>query len=185
VISLLDAVERLVGLLAPRVSDRRQHAHVMGLVRVPRLVGRSTYASRHSRRCEAGRTGTAAPYASCRAPDQDLRRPDTIRAALILLTSGLATSFGVALGALIRHQVITVAGTLIWALAVESIIAGLKPAVGQWLPFTAFLQVVVNAEEAEAAAPALSRLEAFGVSVVYIVVASVAAVYTTMRRDVT
>ena len=107
--------------------------------------------------------------------------------ALVLLTTGLATAFGVALGALIRHQVVSVAGTLIWALAVENIIAGLKPTVGQWLPFTAFLQVVVNAEEAETVAgvPALSSLEAFGVSVAYIAVASVAAVYITMRRDVT
>jgi ABC-2 type transport system permease protein len=108
-------------------------------------------------------------------------------AGLVLLTTGLATAFGVALGALVRHQVITVAGTLIWALAVENIIASLKPSVGQWLPFTAFLQVVVNAEETEAVGgvPALSSLEAFGVGVVYIALASVAAVFLTMRRDVT
>lgn len=105
--------------------------------------------------------------------------------ALALLTTGLATAFGVALGALVRHQVITVAGTLIWALAAENIIAGLKPGVGQWLPFTAFLQVVANTGEAEAVGPALSSLEAFGVSVAYIAVASVAAVFITMRRDVT
>lgn len=106
--------------------------------------------------------------------------------ALVLLTTGLATAFGVALGALIRHQVITVAGTLIWALAVENIITGLKPSVGEWLPFTVFLQVVVNAGGVEeAAVPSLSSLEAFGVSLAYIALASVAAVYTTMRRDVT
>ena len=102
------------------------------------------------------------------------------------MTTGLATAFGVALGALIRHQVITVAGTLIWALAVENIITGLKPAVGEWLPFMVLLQVVVNTGGAEeVGAPSLSSLEAFGVSLVYIALASVAAVYTTMRRDVT
>jgi ABC-2 type transport system permease protein len=105
--------------------------------------------------------------------------------ALVLLTTGLATSFGVALGALIRHQVIAVAGTLIWALAVENIITGLKPSVGEWLPFTVFLQVVVNTGDVEAAGPSLSSLEAFGVSIAYIALASVAAVLTTMRRDVT
>ena len=105
--------------------------------------------------------------------------------ALILLTTGLATSFGVALGALIRHQVIAVAGTLIWALAVENIVAGLKPSVGEWLPFTVFLQVVVNTGDIEATGPSLSSLQAFAVSLVYIAAASVAAVFTTMRRDVT
>jgi ABC-2 type transport system permease protein len=106
--------------------------------------------------------------------------------ALVLLTTGLATAFGVALGALIRHQVITVAGTLIWALAVENIISGLKPSIGEWLPFTVFLQVVVNAGGVEeAAVPSLSSLEAVGVSLAYIALASVAAVFITMRRDVT
>jgi ABC-2 type transport system permease protein len=106
--------------------------------------------------------------------------------SLVLLTTGLATSFGVALGALIRHQVIAVAGTLIWALAVENIITGLKPAIGQWLPFTVFLQVVVNTGEIdEAMGPSLSSLEAFAVALAYIALASVAAVFITMRRDVT
>ena len=39
----------------------------------------------------------------------------------------------------------TVAGTLVWALAVESIVVGLKPVVGQYLPFTAMEQVVSGA----------------------------------------
>jgi hypothetical protein len=103
----------------------------------------------------------------------------------VLLTTGLATAFGVALGALIRHQVIAVAGTLVWALAVEDIITILKPHIGEWLPFTAFLQVVVNTGEFEAEGPSLSSVEAFGLSLVYIALASVAAVFITMRRDVT
>ncbi len=105
--------------------------------------------------------------------------------ALVLLTTGLATAFGVALGALVRHQVATLAGTLVWALGVENIITGLKPAVGEWLPFTVFLQVVANTGEVDPAGPSLTSLQAFGVSLVYIALASVAAVYTTMRRDVT
>lgn len=105
--------------------------------------------------------------------------------SLVLVTTGLATSFGVALGALIRHQVITVAGTLIWALAVENIITGLKPSVGEWLPFTVFLQVVANTGEVDPVGPSLTSLQAFVVSLAYIALASVAAVYTTMRRDVT
>ena len=55
-----------------------------------------------------------------------------------IVVAGLITTFGVALGALFRAQVITVAGTLIWALVVENIVVVLKPAVGAWLPFTVF-----------------------------------------------
>ena len=45
-----------------------------------------------------------------------------------VVVAGLITTFGVALGALFRAQVITVAGALIWALVVENIIVVLKPA---------------------------------------------------------
>ncbi len=106
--------------------------------------------------------------------------------ALILVTAGLMASFGVALGALVRNQPVAVAGTLIWALAVESIIFGLKPAVGQYLPFSAMEQVVSGAltmgPESEVG---LDRPEAFLLSLAYIAVTSVVAVSTSMRRDVT
>ena len=58
-----------------------------------------------------------------------------------IIVAGLITTFGVALGALIRAQIITVAGALIWALFVENIIVVLKPAIGNWLPFIVFNQV--------------------------------------------
>ena len=58
-----------------------------------------------------------------------------------LVVAGLMTAFGVALGALLRLQVATVAGVLIWALAIEPIIAVIRPKVGTWLPFTVFNQV--------------------------------------------
>jgi ABC-type transport system involved in multi-copper enzyme maturation permease subunit len=105
---------------------------------------------------------------------------------LVLLAAGLMASFGVALGALFRNQPATVAGTLIWALAVEGIVVGLKPRVGQYLPFAALDQVVAGGVtmggETEIG---LSRPEAFLISLAYIAAVSVAAVYTTMRRDVT
>lgn len=106
--------------------------------------------------------------------------------ALILVTAGLMASFGVALGALLRNQPIAVAGTLIWALGVESTIFGLRPGVGQYLPFTAMEQVVSGALTVGPESDiGLTRPEAFVVSLAYIAVTSVAAVYTTMRRDVT
>ncbi len=105
---------------------------------------------------------------------------------LVLLAAGLMAAFGVGLGALFRNQPATVAGTLIWALAVESVIVGLKPSVGQYLPFAALDQVVAgDVTVGTAAEIGLSRPEAFLISLAYIAVVSVAAVYTTMRRDVT
>jgi ABC-type transport system involved in multi-copper enzyme maturation permease subunit len=106
--------------------------------------------------------------------------------ALILLAAGLMASFGVGLGALFRNQPVTVAGTLIWALVVESIVFGLKPVVGQYLPFSALEQVVSGAlRVGPENGVGLSRPEAFLVSLAYIALTSVAAVYLSMRRDVT
>jgi ABC-2 type transport system permease protein len=106
--------------------------------------------------------------------------------ALILLAAGLMASLGVALGALFRNQPATIAGTLIWALAVESVVFGLKPRIGQYLPFTALDQVVSGGMTLGGEIQiGLTRPEAFLVSLVYIAAISLAAVYTTMRRDVT
>jgi ABC-2 type transport system permease protein len=112
---------------------------------------------------------------------------ETIKAvALILLTAGLMASFGAGLGALFRNQPVTVAGTLIWALGIESTIFGLKPSVGQYLPFTALEQVVGGALTVGPESDiGLTRPEAFFVCLAYIAATSVLAVYTTMRRDVT
>jgi hypothetical protein len=110
---------------------------------------------------------------------------DTIRQIVV---AGLITTFGVALGALLRAQVVTVAGALIWALFVENIIVVLKPAVGAWLPFTVFQQVGAG-QTTESGSPIagemLTRPAAFVVSLVYIAIVSVAAVFISLRRDVT
>jgi hypothetical protein len=106
-----------------------------------------------------------------------------------LVVAGLITTFGVALGALIRAQIITVAGALIWALFVENIIYVLKPAVGNWLPFVVFNQVSaaqMSGDGMEALTEsALTRPEAFLVSIAYIAIVSLAAVFISLRRDVT
>jgi ABC-type transport system involved in multi-copper enzyme maturation permease subunit len=105
-----------------------------------------------------------------------------------IVVAGLITTFGVALGALLRAQIVTVAGALIWALFVENIIVVLKPAVGAWMPFTVFQQVGAG-QAVEAGSPMaaemLTRPAAFIVSLVYIAVVSVAAVFISLRRDVT
>ncbi len=107
---------------------------------------------------------------------------------LVLLTTGMMTAFGVSLGALFRAQIPTVAGVVVWALAVESIIAVIKPRVGIYLPFTAFQQLTfggsLGAEES-GGLPTLTQPEAFLVAIAYIAIFSVAAVFISLRRDVT
>jgi hypothetical protein len=105
--------------------------------------------------------------------------------ALFLLTVGLMTAFGVALGALFRLQVPTVAGTLVWALAIENIILVVRPGVGRYLPFIAFQQLNVGGGSGDLAVQMLSRPQAFLLGLAYIGIASVAAVFLSMRRDVT
>jgi hypothetical protein len=102
-----------------------------------------------------------------------------------IVVAGLMTAFGVSLGALLRAQVPTVAGVLIWAFAVESIIALVRPKIGVWLPFTVFGQVTGGRVGGVESSIGLERPEAFLVSVVYICVVSVAAVLISMSRDVT
>lgn len=105
-----------------------------------------------------------------------------------IIVAGLITTFGVGLGALFRAQVVTVAGALIWALAVENIIVVVRPTVGRWLPFTVFDQVsAAQMTGGGAGMPfeQFTRPEAFALSLVYIAVVSVAAVFISLRRDVT
>jgi ABC-2 type transport system permease protein len=105
-----------------------------------------------------------------------------------IVVAGLITTFGVALGALFRAQVVTVAGALIWALVAENIVVVVKPAVGKWLPFTAFDSVSavrVSGSDVTAAADQLSRPSAFLVSLAYIALVSLLAVFISLRRDVT
>jgi ABC-2 type transport system permease protein len=107
-----------------------------------------------------------------------------------IVVAGLITAFGVGLGALVRLQAVTVAVTLIWALIAEPFIAAFKPAVGNWLPFQVFNQVTVSnvsqqAADSTATITRLDRPEAFLVSLAYIAVVSVAAVFISLRRDVT
>ena len=95
-----------------------------------------------------------------------------------------------ALGALFRAQVVTVAGALIWALFVENIIVVLKPS-DRRLAAVHGVQPGERRRRWPAAArrrprrDMLTRPQAFLVSIVYIAIVSVAAVFISLRRDVT
>ena len=110
---------------------------------------------------------------------------DVRNVALFVGSVGLSTAFGVALGALVRAQVTTIAGGLVWGRIVEPIILGLKPAIAVWLPFTVFEQLWIGDLGTGLASHGLSRPEAFLVAMLYICGVSALAVFTSMRRDVT
>lgn len=103
---------------------------------------------------------------------------------------GLALNalFGVAIGALLRSQVVTITVVLVWLFVAENLVAGLAPAIGRWLPFQALNAVFLAPEAREAMArgevgplePGLGLVVFLG----YVVVAVVAAGVLLRTRDV-
>ncbi len=51
-----------------------------------------------------------------------------------LVLSALWATIGVAVGAVVRHQVAAIVGTLAWLFVGEALIVGIAPQVGKWLP---------------------------------------------------
>lgn len=100
----------------------------------------------------------------------------------------LTAWFGVALGALLRSQVVAITLTLVWSFVVEPAFGGLLPAVGKWLPFNALNAVFVGDEAVaamgEMGPQMLDPLVGLSVFIGYGVVAAVAAVWLLRTRDV-
>lgn len=109
--------------------------------------------------------------------------------ARIVLFTGLITAFGVALGALIRNQVVAIAGTVVWWLFVEPIITAIRFGVGHWLPFQIFTRIVSQPDSGPTTGTALEHAVsvpgAVVIGLIYIAAVSVAATLITLRRDVT
>lgn len=121
---------------------------------------------------------------------QELEFGELTRAALWQGPVGLAlmSVFGVALGALLRSQVVAVALTLVHFFIVESLFVQFLPEVGRWLPFQA-LNALFTSEETTAMAGdmapgALDPLVGLSVFVAYVLVAAAAAVVLMRTRDV-
>lgn len=105
--------------------------------------------------------------------------------AAVALT--LTAVLGVAVGALLRSQVVAVTVALVWVFVVENLIAQLAPAVGQWLPFQAQQAIFVSDELREVIGDAVRLLDpalALTVFLGYVVVATVAAGVLLRTRDV-
>lgn len=65
---------------------------------------------------------------------------------------GLTASLGVAVGALLRSQVVTISATFIWLFIAENLVAGLAPSAGRWMPFQV-LNAVFLSEDAVSQGP--------------------------------
>jgi hypothetical protein len=102
----------------------------------------------------------------------------------VLLAFTIYAVLGVALGALIRNQVVAILAALVWVLLAESLTVALLPDVGKWLPGGAATSVLqgTSFDGSDAYLPPWAGallLLAYGV------VFAVVAARTTLRRDVT
>jgi ABC-2 type transport system permease protein len=95
---------------------------------------------------------------------------------------------GVAVGALLRSQVVAITAVLLWFFVAENIIATLLPAAGRWLPFQSLNSLFIGEEAREAATEAgvvlLSTPAALALFLTYVMAASLAAVTLLRIRDV-
>lgn len=87
--------------------------------------------------------------------------------------------FALAIGAVVRNQVGAIVGLLIWTLLVETIVFGLVPSVGRYLPAQA--ANVLTQIETDHQLPVTAGVLVF---VGYLAVAAVAGTVVTARRDV-
>ncbi|CAN5600349.1 hypothetical protein BH20ACT2_BH20ACT2_21600 [soil metagenome] len=69
-------------------------------------------------------------------PDAHVRLVDDICLVVLGATAGtvLYGALGVAVGALVRNQTAAVVVSLFWIMVVESLLVGLVPVVGRWVP---------------------------------------------------
>jgi ABC-2 type transport system permease protein len=105
-----------------------------------------------------------------------------------LVGLALNAMLGVAVGALIRSQVVAITLVLVWLFVVENLFAALWPGLGRWLPFQAlnalFLSEDVLANAPEGMATPLEPSVALAVFLAYVLVATVTAGSLLRVRDV-
>jgi ABC-2 type transport system permease protein len=100
----------------------------------------------------------------------------TLAGALAYTT--LFAVLGVALGALVRNQVLAVTAALAWLAVVEHVVVNLVPDVGRWLPAAAGQAIVSTPLE-----DLLSPIAGAAVLTTYSLTAALAGLGVTARRD--
>jgi ABC-type transport system involved in multi-copper enzyme maturation permease subunit len=93
-------------------------------------------------------------------------------------------AIGVAIGALVRHQIAAVTGVLVWMLAVEWTVIPPFPAIGRWMPGGATNSLLQLGPELQLDGKLLSPAMGGLVLVGYTVAAVALALLVTPRRDV-
>lgn len=105
-----------------------------------------------------------------------------------LLSGAVLGIVGVALAALIRSQVISIVGSLVYLFLIDPILVALLPDVGKWLPsglITAMLSLDISATQLGIDTTRfLEPLPAALLLVGYAAVFAIAALATSMRRDI-
>jgi ABC-2 type transport system permease protein len=100
----------------------------------------------------------------------------------------LNAMFGVAVGALIRSQVVAITVVLVWLFVVENLFAALWPDIGRWLPFQAlgalFLSDEVLVNVPEGFTSPLEPAIALATFLAYVLLATVTAGVLLRHRDV-
>lgn len=99
----------------------------------------------------------------------------------LVAASALWTMIGVAVGAVVRHQVPALVGALIWVLVVENLGAGLLDQAGSYLPGQAAHALAGASQAGTLLAPGIGALVLGG----YALLAMVAATVRMTRADVT
>jgi ABC-2 type transport system permease protein len=106
---------------------------------------------------------------------------DLVAMGGLVAASALWAMIGVAVGAVVRHQVPAVVGALIWVLVVENLGAGLLGQAGSYLPGQAAHALASASQAGTLLAPAIGALVLGG----YALLAMVAATVRMTRADVT
>jgi hypothetical protein len=111
-----------------------------------------------------------------------------------LVAAGLLAAAGAGVGSLVRSQLAAVIGVFVWAIVIESLLGALFNSVQPYLPYTAATTLAGSslgggafgpAHDAATTATALPFAAATALLAGVAIVASVAASWTTVPRDVT
>jgi ABC-type transport system involved in multi-copper enzyme maturation permease subunit len=100
------------------------------------------------------------------------------------LVLAATAAIGVAVGALVRHQIVAVVGVLVWMTVVEQVVIQSLPKLGRWMPEGATMSILQQGPESGLDGKLLPLAAGGLVLLGYTVIAISLAVVVTPRRDV-